>query len=90
MDGKKVTVIAIIVLLVGLLIGYLFWGSKAQQLASDAAAARAQAQQAASQEAAMRAKLADLEGQLKALTEKLNAEKEAREKLQARISKGKK
>ena len=90
MDSKKVTVVAIVLLLVGILAGYLYWGTKTGALEKDLAAARAQAQQATAQVDAMGAKLKSLEAQLKELTDKLAAEKEAREKLQARVSKGKK
>ena len=93
MDGKKVTVVAIVLLLVGLLAGYLFWGQKSKSLADELAAAKAKladAMKSSEQEAAMKAKLDAAEAQLKQLMERLNQEKEARQKLEARIAKGKK
>ena len=50
MDGKKVTIVAIVAILVGLLIGYLFWGARLKDHASELAQLQsrvAEAQQAA-------------------------------------------
>jgi cell division protein FtsL len=90
MDGKKVTIVGIVAILIGLLIGWLFWGSQAKDLQGELAKLRAQAQAAAQQEAATASKLGQLESQLKALTAELEKEKAAREALQARVAKGKK
>ena len=92
MDAKKVTVVGIIAILIGLLIGYLFWGSqtKAQSELDALKAKLAEAQKSLDQEKAMSAKVQALEAQLRQMTENLNKEKAAREQLQARISKGKK
>ncbi len=93
MDGKKTTVVGIVLLLIGLLAGYLFWGYRMRDLSAELANAKAklaEAQQVAAQEATMAAKLKDLEAQLKQVTERLNSERQAREQLQAQVSKGKK
>ena len=93
MDGKKVTIVGIIAILIGLLAGYLFWGTQSKQVASELEAARkslAEAQQPTSQEAALAAKLQEVEAQLKQVTERLNSERELRQKLEAQVSAGKK
>ena len=93
MDRPKIVVVAIVLLLIGLLAGYLFWGQQSKTLADELAQARtklAEAQKSAGQEAAMKAKLDAAEAQLKELMERLNKEKEARQKLEARVAKGKK
>lgn len=94
MDARKTTIVAIIAILVGLLVGWLYWGSQSSQLDAELSRAKAsltaQAEKAASQEKAMTAKLQEVEAQLKQLTEQLAKEKEARGKLQTRAAKGKK
>jgi Tfp pilus assembly protein PilO len=90
MDGKKVTIVGIVAILIGLLVGWLFWGSQAKDLQAELAKLKAQAQAAAQQEAATAAKLSQLETQLKALMAELEKEKAAREALQAKAAKGKK
>jgi uncharacterized protein HemX len=93
MDGKKVTIVAIIAILVGLLIGYLFWGYQAKSLQGELDQLKArltEAQQAAAREKELSTKLTALEGQLKQVSDELAKEKERREKLQAQVSKGKK
>ena len=93
MGGPKVTVVAIVLLLVGLLAGYLYWGQPEKRLADDLAAAKArlaEAQEAQGREAAMQQKLAAAEAQLKQLTAELTKEREARQQLEAQIAQGKK
>jgi len=93
MGGPKITVVALVLLLVGLLTGYLYWGRSGKQLADELSAARArlaEAQQAQAGEAAMKAKLDAAEAQLKQLTEQLAREREARQTLEARVGQGKK
>src|SRR5207247_4177048 len=85
MGGPKITVVAIVLLLVGLLTGYLYWGRSGKQLADELSAAKArlaEAQQAQAGEAAMKAKLDAAEAQLKQLTEQLAREREARQTLE--------
>ena len=56
MDGPKITVVAIVLLLVGLLAGYLYWGQSSRRLADELAAAQAklaEAAEAQKREAAM-------------------------------------
>jgi hypothetical protein len=94
MDGKRVTVIGIIALIIGLLVGYLWWGNRATQTASELLGLRtrlAQAEKAATtQEEALGAKLRGLEAKLKEVTDALNRERAARAQLEASVSKGKK
>jgi F0F1-type ATP synthase membrane subunit b/b' len=93
MDGKKVTIVGIIAILVGLLVGYLMWGAqtKALQGELDQIKSRlAEAQKAATREKELSAKLGQMEAQLKQLTDDLAKEKARREQMQAVVSKGKK
>jgi uncharacterized protein HemX len=93
MDGKKVTIVGIIAILIGLLFGYLFWGthSKSLQGEMDQLKARlAEAQKAVSREKELSDKLTQMEAQLKQLTDDLGKEKAKREQMQAQVSKGKK
>ena len=93
MDGKKVTIVGIIAILVGLLVGYLMWGAqtKALQGELDQIKSRlAEAQKAATREKELSAKLGQMEAQLKQLTDDLAKEKARREQMQAAVSKGKK
>jgi Tfp pilus assembly protein PilO len=93
MDGKRVTIVAIVAILVGLLIGYLFWGHqlKTTQGELDQLKARlAEAQAAAGREKDLTAKLQELETQLKQVTDDLAKEKQRRETMQGQMAKGKK
>ena len=93
MDGKKVTIVGIIAILVGLLVGYLMWGAntKALQGELDQLKARlAEAQKAATREKELSDKLAQMEAQLKQVSDDLAKEKARREQMQAAVSKGKK
>jgi uncharacterized protein HemX len=93
MDGKKATIVGIVAILIGLLVGYLMWGTQMKSLQGelDQLKARlAEAQKAASHEKELSEKLAQMEAQLKQVTDDLAKEKEKREKMQAQISKGKK
>jgi Tfp pilus assembly protein PilO len=93
MDAKKATMVGIIAILVGLLIGYLMWGYqlKSMQGELDQLKARlAEAQQSVAREKELSTKLTALEAQLKQVSDELAKEKERREKMQARVSRGKK
>jgi len=93
MDGKKVTIVAIVAILIGLLVGYLMWGSQAKSLQGelDQLKARlAEAQKAASHEKELSDKLAAMEAQLKQVSDDLAKEKAKREQMQAQMAKGKK
>ena len=93
MDGKKVTIVAIVAILIGLLVGYLMWGAHMKTLRGelDQLQARlAEAQKSAAREKELSDKLAQMEAQLKQLTDDLAKEKARREQMQAQISKGKK
>ena len=90
MDGRKSIVVAIVAILVGLLIGWLYWGSGSRTLQDELARARAQAEQAGRQEQALAAKVAQLEGELQGLQAELGREKAAREALEARLARGRK
>ena len=91
MDGKRITVLAIVLLLVGLLAGYVFWGYRAKQLTDELAAAKtrlAEAERARAETTDLTTKLQEAEGQLQQLTERVNNEREARRKLEVQLSVG--
>lgn len=93
MDGKKVTIVGIVAILIGLLVGYLWWGAQSKSLQGELDQLKArltEAQKAATHEKELSEKLTQMEAQLKQVTDDLAKEKETREKLQAQISKGKK
>ena len=93
MDGKKVTIVAIIAILVGLLVGYLMWGAQTKALQGELDQIKSQlaeAQKAATREKELSDKLAQMEAQLKQLTDDLAKEKARREQMQGAVSKGKK
>jgi uncharacterized protein HemX len=93
MDGKKVTIVGIVAILVGLLVGYLMWGAQTRALQGELDQLKArlgEAQKAASREKELSEKLTQLEAQLKQVTDDLAKEKASREKMQAAVSKGKK
>ena len=93
MDGKKVTIVAIIAILVGILVGYLMWGANTKTLQGELDQLKArltEAQKAATREKELSDKLAQMEAQLKQVSDDLAKEKANREKMQAAVSKGKK
>lgn len=93
MDGKKVTIVAIVAILIGLLVGYLMWGANMKTLRGelDQLQARlAEAQKASTREKELSDKLAQMEAQLKQMNDDLAKEKARREQMQGQISKGKK
>ncbi len=87
MDGRKVTLFAILAVVVGILIAYLVWGNQAQQLQNEVAAVKARAQQAGIQEGMMATKLQQIEAQIKEATERLKSEQDQRQKLEALAAK---
>ena len=93
MDGKKVTIVGIVAILIGLLVGYLMWGAQTKSLQGELDQLKArltEAQKAVSREKELSEKLAQMEGQLKQMSDNLTAEKAKREKMQGQVSKGKK
>ncbi len=93
MDGPKLTVVAIVLLLVGLLAGYLFWGQRQRQLAGELTATKArlaEAQASSGREAELNRRLQEAQVQLTQLTEQLTQAREARQKLEALVAKGRK
>ena len=93
MDGKKVTIVAIVAILIGLLVGYLMWGTNTRSLQGelDQLKARlAEAQKAATREKELSDKLAQMDAQLKQVSDDLAKEKARREQMQAQVSTGKK
>jgi cell division protein FtsB len=89
MDGPKITIVAIVLLLVGLLGGYLFWGAPGAKLADELAAAQAklgEAAEAQKREAAMKARLDAAEAQIKKLADQLAEARKARQDLDLKIS----
>jgi uncharacterized protein HemX len=93
MDGKKVTIVAIVAILIGLLVGYLMWGSQAKSLQGELDQLKArlvEAQKAASHEKELSEKLAQMDAQLKQVSDDLAKEKAKREQMQAQMAKGKK
>lgn len=93
MDGKKVTIVGIIAILVGLLVGYLMWGYQLKAMQGELGqlkARLAEAQQSVAREKELSAKLTALEAQLKQVADELAKEKERRERMQAQVARGKK
>jgi cytochrome c-type biogenesis protein CcmH/NrfG len=93
MDGKKVTIVGIVAILIGLLVGYLMWGASTKSLQGelDQLKARlAEAQKAATREKELSDKLVQMDAQLKQVSDDLAKEKANREKMQMQVSKGKK
>jgi len=93
MDGKKVTIVGIVAILIGLLVGYLMWGAQTKSLQGELAQLKvslADAQKAATREKELSDKLAQMEAQLKKMSDDLAKEKAKREQMQAQVSKGKK
>ena len=93
MDGKKVTIVGIVAILIGLLVGYLMWGAQTKSLQGkleQVNASLAEAQKAATREKELSGKLAQMEAQLKKMSDDLAKEKAKREQMQAQVSKGKK
>ena len=93
MDGKKVTIVGIVAILIGLLVGYLMWGAPTKSLQGELDQLKGrlvEAQKAASREKELSDKLAQMEAQLKQMTADLAKEKARREQMQGRVSKGKK
>jgi uncharacterized protein HemX len=93
MDGKKVTIVGIIAILVGLLVGYLMWGAQTKALQGELDQLKArltEAQKAATREKELSDKLAQMEAQLKQVSDDLAKEKARREQMQTAVSKGKK
>jgi uncharacterized protein HemX len=93
MDGKKVTIVGIVAILIGLLVGYLWWGAQTKSLQGELDQLKsrlAEAQKAATREKELSEKLATMEAQLKQMSDDLAKEKARREQMQTQISKGKK
>ena len=93
MDGKKVTIVAIVAILIGLLVGYLMWGAHMKTLRGELDKLQGQladAQKASTREKELSDKLAQMEAQLKQMNDDLAKEKARREQMQGQISKGKK
>jgi uncharacterized protein HemX len=91
MDGPKVTVGAIVAILVGLLAAYLMWGTQTKSLRSelDQLDARlAEAQKATTREKELSDRLAQMEAQLKQVSDDLAEETARREELEAQVSRG--
>lgn len=93
MDAKRVTAIAIACLLVGVLVGYLLWGLRSGQLASELGEARtrlAETQRMEERQGQAEAELKEADAKLKKLTEDLEFERQRRAKLEVLLSKGRK
>jgi hypothetical protein len=101
MDAKKVIVLGVICVLVGVLIGYLLWGQRTQRLLSELGGARArleqlqiglaeETQRAKDRGAQLEARLKQAESQLGQATEDLRLERQRRVKLELLISQGRK
>ena len=85
MSVKPAAVVGIIAILIGIVVGYLVWGSHLQRLADELAAVKgqlAEARQVAQREGAVATRIQEVEGQLKQATESLGKERELREKLE--------
>jgi hypothetical protein len=91
---RRGTVAAIVAILIGLLVGYLFWGYPSRERDAELARARAQLEEArkggAGQEQALEQKLQALEAQLKEATDRLAAEREARARVEGQVARGNK
>ncbi len=91
MGGKNVTIVAIVAILIGLLVGYLMWGTHTKSLQGELdqlKAPLAEAQKAATREKELSDKLAQMDAQLKQLSDDLAEAKARREEMQAQVSTG--
>ena len=82
---KPTWVVAILAVLAGLLAGYLVWGARSRQLQSELATVKAhlaEADRATGQQGALATRLQEVEAYLKAATESLTREQEARAQLE--------
>ena len=82
---------AIVAILIGLLVAYLMWGTQTKSLRGelDQLEARlAEAQKATTREKELSDKLAQLEAQLKQVSDDLAEETARREEMQAQVSTG--
>jgi hypothetical protein len=87
---KTIAAVAVGALLVGLLVGYLWWGRPANKSAQEIADAKARVAEEAQGAAESRSKLADLEAEMKRLRESLQTERETRQRLEQVLTKGQK
>ena len=78
--NRLVTIVAVAGLLIGVLVGFLWWGIGAQRKLNDAQG----------QTLAVQAELTAVQAQLKAMAEELSLERERRSKLEAIVSQGRK
>jgi hypothetical protein len=95
--NRPVTITAIAGVLIGLLVGFLWWGSGSQRAQADLTAARKTAEEAAQKLGDAEATAAKVQGEmkllqsrLKALEEDLAREKALRSRLEGLVSQGKK
>jgi hypothetical protein len=91
MDGPKGAIGAILAILVGLLAAYLMWGIQTKSLRSEfdqLEASLAEAQKAVTREKELSDKLAQMEAQLKQVSDDLAEETARREELEAQVSRG--
>ncbi len=82
--------VGLVALLVGVLIGFLWWGAPANRLQAEMAATRARADRLEDQVNELQATTQRLGGQLKTAEADLRREKEMNARLQMVVSQGKK
>jgi uncharacterized protein HemX len=97
MNGKKVVAVAVVCVLLGVLVGYVVWGPRADRLASDLAAARQSLDEAGrrltEQEARQRQLETDLQrarADLETVRKDFDAERQRRARLEALLGRGRK
>jgi hypothetical protein len=82
--------IGVIGLVIGLLIGYLWWGQAARRLAADVPRLEGQIAEFKHQSEDLQVRLTTAEGQLKGLTDELRTERELRQRYEGLVGSGRK
>jgi cell division protein FtsB len=88
--NRTATVVGIVALIIGLLVGYLYWGQTAGKLRADVTRLDQLVADAKQQTEDLKTRLGNAEAQVKTLGEQLQTEKDLRQKYEGMVSRGKK